>query len=71
MKSALAYIEETDTLSNQANEIGVEKGFLSHVLGTFRSYFELIGDAIKKEQELFSQNPSASVLPTTVHKGRT
>ena len=71
VKSALAYIKETDTLSNQDTEIGVEKGFLSHVLDTFRSYFKLIGDAIKKEQESFSQNPSQSVLPTTIKKGRT
>jgi hypothetical protein len=71
VKSALAYVEETDTLSSENNEIGVEEGFLAHVLDTFRSYFKSIGDAIKKEEEFFRQNPSASVLPTTIVKGRT
>lgn len=50
VKSALAYVAETDTLSSQDNEIGLKEGFLAHVLETFRAYFKSIGDAIKKEE---------------------
>jgi hypothetical protein len=71
VKSALAYVEETDTLTSQDNEIGVQAGFLAHVLDTMRTYFKSIGDAIKKEEEVSGQNPSASVFPTTIVKGRT
>ena len=60
VKLALAYVGEADALSSQDNEIGVKKGFLAHVLDTFRAYFKSIDDAIKKEEELFRRNPSAS-----------
>lgn len=71
VKAAIRYIEETNTLSSQDDEIGVKEGFLAHVLDTFRTYFKLTGAAIKTEQEFFEQNPTKASLPTTFLKGIT
>jgi len=71
VQSAITYITETDTLSSLDNEIGVKEGFLAHVLATFRSYFKLIGEAIKTEEETLQQNPSRPSLPTNIVKGKT
>lgn len=67
VKSALTYINETDTLSNLDNEIEIKDGFLAHVLETVRVFFRQIGEAIKIE----AQNPSSPPLPTNIVKGKT
>lgn len=67
VKSALTYINETDTLSNLDNEIEIKEGFLAHVLETLRVFFRQIGEAIKIE----AQNPSSPPLPTNIVKGKT